>query len=108
MEINAIGDKVLAWMIDAPDGEFKKATKSGILIAEKDMSEAAIRPRWFKVHAVGPKMKFVSVDDYVLVAHGRWSNGIKLTDGKKIYQLDNDELLVVSDENPLENEITFN
>lgn len=100
MKIKAVGDRVLASMIDSPDGY--KATSSGILIDDKDASANAIRPRWFKVYALGPKADdAISVGQYVYVAHGRWSNGIKMSTGEKIYQLDNEEILAVSDENPM-------
>ena len=100
MKIKAVGDKVLASMIDSPDGY--KATKSGILIDDKDATENAVRPRWFKIYAMGPKAdNAINVGQYVYVAHGRWSNGIKMSNGEKVYQLDNEEILAVSDEDPM-------
>ena len=100
MKVRAIGDRVLALMIDSPDGY--KATKSGILVNDKDATEDAVRPRWFKVYSLGPTAnKGISVGQYVYVAHGRWTHGIKIDD-EKIYSLDNEEILAVSDENPME------
>lgn len=97
-KVQAIGDKILAEMIDKPEN-FKQ-TRSGIYIAEKDGTTSAIRNRWFKIHAVGPDVDFVSEDQYVLVEHGRWSAGMKVSDDLKLYLLDNKDCLAVSDEEP--------
>lgn len=98
--IKAFGNRILAEMIDSPDG-FKK-TASGLLINDKDMTTEAVRPRWFKIYATGPDVTFVSEGQYVMVAHGRWSPGVKISEDLKIYLLDNEECLMVSDENPME------
>lgn len=98
-KVEAIGDKILAEMIDRPQ-DFKQR-KSGIIIAEKDGTTAAIRNRWFKIHAVGPDVEFeINEGQYVLVEHGRWSNGMKVSDDLKLYLLDNKDCLAVSDEQP--------
>ena len=101
MNVKAFGDRILGVMIDRPDGEYK-ATKSGLLIAEKDASTESIRPRWFQISSVGERIDWVKPGDYVLVAHGRWSNGITLSDDSKVWLLDNKEILGVSDTNPIE------
>jgi len=41
--IKAFGDRILALMVDKPTG-YKKS-KSGLLIADKDMDTNSIRPR---------------------------------------------------------------
>jgi co-chaperonin GroES (HSP10) len=97
-EIKAFGDKVLAIMVDNPSG-FKK-TKSGIILKDEDMTASAVRPRWFKIYSTGEKIDWVVEGQYVLVAHGRWSNGVKVNDDLKIYLLDNEEMLMVSDTKP--------
>lgn len=99
--VNAIGDKVLAEMIDKPN-DFKQ-TRSGIYIADKDGDVTGIRPRWFKLTSIGPDCNMdIAVGQYVLVDHGRWSQGIKIDDELKVYLLDNKDLLMVSDEDPIE------
>ena len=99
-QIKAMRDKVLAEMIDKPSG-FKK-TKSGIFINDKDSTTDAIRPRWFKVYSVGEGVDWIKEGQYVWVSHGRWSNGVKINDDLKLYLLDNEECLMVSDDNPVE------
>lgn len=98
-QVQAIGDKILAEMIDRPEN-FKQR-KSGIIIQEKDGTANAIRNRWFKIHAVGPDVNFeINPGEYVLVEHGRWSNGMKVSNDLKLYLLDNKDCLAVSDEEP--------
>jgi len=99
--IKPIHDKVLAKMID---GFGEKKTAGGLIIQEKDGTADAIRPRWFEVVYVGPEQKDVNPGEYVLVAHGRWSRGVTIdpADDYKLYFLDNDEMLAVSDDLPNE------
>lgn len=99
--IKPIHDKVLAKMID---GFGEKKTAGGLIIQEKDGTADSIRPRWFEVMYVGDDQEDVKPGDYVLVAHGRWSRGVTLdpSDDYKLYFLDNDEMLAVSDELPNE------
>lgn len=99
-KLRAMREKILAEMVDKPEG-FKK-TKSGIFINDKDATTDAIRPRWFKVYSVGEGIDWIKEGQYVWVAHGRWSNGVKIDDDLKLYLLDNEECLMVSDENPVE------
>lgn len=98
-KVRAFGNRVLATMIDRPDG-YKK-TSGGILLNDKDGDVTGIRPRWFQIASVGEQVDFVTEGEYVLVAHGRWSQGME-HDGVKLYLLDNDEILGTSDTNPME------
>lgn len=98
MKVKALPNKILAEMIDSPDG-YKK-TKSGLFLSDKDGTTEAIRPRWFKLYSVGSDIDWVKPGQYVLVEHGRWTNGIKVDEELRIYMLDNKDLLLVSDEEP--------
>ena len=97
-EVQAIEDKILAEMIDRPS-DYKK-TSGGIYLADKDGESSGIRPRWFKIYAVGPDVSFVQPGQYVYVEHGRWSAGMDADSELKLYLLDNQKLLMVSDEEP--------
>lgn len=99
-DIKALPGKVLGEMIDRPGLTRKLA--SGLLVADKDGDTSGIRPRWFRVYSVGEGIDWIQEGQYVYVAHGRWSNGVKLSNDVKIYLLDNDECLAVQDENPIE------
>ena len=99
-KITALPGKILAEMMESPGGHRKLA--SGILLPDKDAESSGIRPRWFKVYSVGNDIDWVEPGQYVYVAHGRWSNGIKIDEDTKIYLLDNTECLAMQDTNPLE------
>jgi co-chaperonin GroES (HSP10) len=79
----------------------------GILLPDDDGKSAGIRPRWARVYAVGPDQKDVQVGQYVLIAHGRWTKGIKIESASEgvqtIRKVDNNDILLVSDE-PVEDE----
>lgn len=97
MALTAIGDKVIATMVD---GFGEKTTSGGLIIQEKDGVAESVRPRWFHVTHVGPEQTDVKAGEYVLVAHGRWTRGIEVEGIGKVYRLDNEELLAVSDTLP--------
>jgi co-chaperonin GroES (HSP10) len=78
-----------------------KLTSAGLIIPKLDMKTEGIHPRWAEVYAVGPDQKDVTVGQFVCVAHGRWTRGLKIrTDGKEmvVRRVDNDDILLVSDE----------
>lgn len=79
----------------------QRITNGGIVLLNDDMKSSGIRPRWAKVYAIGPEQLDVEVGQYVLVSHGRWTRGIKIDDGngeKVIRKVDNNDILLVSDE----------
>jgi co-chaperonin GroES (HSP10) len=76
---------------------------SGIVLLGDDGKTDGIRPRWAQVYTVGPKQTDVSVGQWVLMEHGRWSRGIKIDkDGEEftIRRADPDAIMMVSDEEP--------
>ena len=78
-----------------------RISSGGIIIPGDDTKLSGIRPRWCKVYAVGPEQKDISVGQYILVSHGRWTRGIKIQDDegeKTIRKVDPEEVLLVSDE----------
>lgn len=78
-----------------------RITSSGIILPSDDTKLAGIRPRWAKVYAVGPEQKSVQVGQYILIAHGRWTRGVKIEDvegEKTIRKVDPNDVLMVSDE----------
>ena len=79
-----------------------RVTTSGIILPSDDAKDSGIRPRWAKVYAVGPDQLDVEVDQWILVAHGRWTRGIDIVDSggirKTIRKVDNNDILLISDE----------
>jgi len=84
-----------------------QTTSKGLIILSDDGANHGIKPRWGKVHAIGPDQSDVQVGQYVLVEHGRWTRGIELVDPETgdattVRMIDNDNILAVSD-TPMEN-----
>jgi len=78
-------------------------SKGGIILLDDDGTEAGIHPRWAKVYAVGDQQDDVAIGQWLLVAHGRWSRGLKVKkDGKEleVRMIDENDILLVSDEEP--------
>ena len=85
-------------------GETKSA--GGIILVDDDGSAEGIHPRWAKVYAIGKEQEDVKVGQWILVAHGRWSRALKVA--KKgieleVRMIDEDDILLVSDEEPEQN-----
>ena len=76
---------------------------SGIVLLSDDGKTDGIRPRWAQAYATGPEQTDVTVGQWVLVEHGRWSRGIKITQNGEeltIRRADPEAILMVSDEEP--------
>lgn len=80
-----------------------QTTSKGLIILNDDGANHGIKPRWGRVYSVGPDQKDISVGQYILIEHGRWTRGIEVVDpdtGEEtvIRKVDNDSILLVSDE----------
>ena len=85
-------------------GETK--TKGGIILTDDDGSESGIHPRWGKVYAIGDQQEDVTVGQWVMVSHGRWSRGFKVKkEGVEleVRMIDENDILLVSDDEPEQN-----
>lgn len=86
----------------------ERKTTTGIVIAGDDGMNRGIRPRWAKVYSIGPNQTEIEIGQWVCVKHGRWTRGVKIDDGfgeKVIRKIDNDDILLVSDEPILDDTI---
>jgi hypothetical protein len=97
--LRALNDHVLV-----ADMNFKeRKLSSGIYLLNDDGRGAGIRPRWAKVYATGPEQQDIKVGQWILVAHGRWTRGVKIEDtiGEVIIRrIDHNDILLVSDDEP--------
>ena len=85
-------------------GETK--TKGGIILTDDDGTASGIHPRWAKVYATGKDQDDVQVGQWIMVAHGRWSRALKVKkDGTEleVRMVDENDILLVSDEEPAQN-----
>jgi co-chaperonin GroES (HSP10) len=87
----------------------ERTTSGGIVVVGDDAKLQGIRPRWGKVYAIGPKQTDVKIGDWILVAHGRWTRGVKIKDATgtvhTIRRVDNNDILMVSDELPTDDTV---
>ena len=85
-------------------GETKSA--GGIILVDDDGSQAGIHPRWAKVYAIGKEQEDVKVGQWIMVAHGRWSRAFKVSkEGVEleVRMIDENDILLLSDEEPEQN-----
>ena len=85
-------------------GETK--SKGGIILIDDDGSQSGIHPRWAKVYAIGKEQDDVTIGEWVLVAHGRWSRALKVKkDGEEleVRMIDENDILLTSDKEPAHN-----
>ena len=104
--IRALHDHVIVQ--DMHFGE--RVSRGGIVLLADDAKSTGIRPRWARVYATGHKQQDISVGQWVLVEHGRWTRGIRLEDnGDKplvVRRVEVDAILAVRDSAP-ENDDTI-
>jgi len=85
-------------------GETK--SKGGIILIDDDGSEGGIHPRWAEVYAIGNKQEDVKIGQWILVSHGRWSRALKVKKDNvelEVRMIDEDDILLVSDNEPEQN-----
>ena len=84
-----------------------RTSLSGIWIPSTNGKLEGIHPRWGKVYAVGADQKEIKVGQWVCVKHGRWTRGLEIEDTsgeKTIRRIDNDDILLISDD-PVADEV---
>ena len=96
-KIRALNDDVIV-----TDMKFEERLSSGgIVLLNDDANSTGIRPRWAKVYAIGPEQRDIKIGQYILIAHGRWTRGVKIEDQegeKTIRKVDTNDILLISDE----------
>jgi co-chaperonin GroES (HSP10) len=58
----------------------EQKTASGIIVQSDDGKAHGVKPRWCKVWAVGPEQTDVTVGEWILIEHGRWTRGVTVDD----------------------------
>lgn len=89
-------------VINMDMGEMK--TAGGIVITSDDGKAHGVKPRWAQVYKVGEQCDLeVSVGQWVLVEHGRWTRKIKIDDGegvKEFQKVEVSSVIAVTDDRP--------
>ncbi len=83
----------------------EQTTASGLIISNDDGGTRGIYPRWGKVYSKGPNNKDeFEVGDWILIAHGRWTRGLKMeteSDGEiEMRKVELESILAYSKEKP--------
>lgn len=97
--LRALNDHVLVANMNFKE----RKLSSGIYLLDDDGRGAGIRPRWACVYATGPEQQDIRVGQWILVAHGRWTRGVKIEDTNGevvIRRIDPNDILLVSDTEP--------
>ncbi len=91
-----LGDNIFVTDLE---GRVQK-TLGGIIIPDDNMKEHGIKARWGRVWRMGPlAVNTVSVGEWVLIEHGRWTNkiSIDLPEGKvDCWKIDPKAILVAA------------
>ena len=81
----------------------QRQLSSGIFLLNDDAKTDGIRPRWARVYAVGPEQTDISVGQWVLVEHGRWTRGAKVEVDEEVITIRRVEaksIMLISDQAP--------
>ena len=96
-QIKALHDDVLVY-----DMAFDvRLTNGGIFLLNDNGKGYGIRPRWGRVYATGPEQQDVTVGQWVLVEHGRWTRGLEIEDESgefTLRKIDPECIMMISDE----------
>ena len=79
----------------------ERFSQAGLILPNDDMKSSGIRPRWARIYAIGPDQKDLEVGQWIYIAHGRWTRGVKIEDSEGVQivrKVDNKDILLVSDE----------
>lgn len=100
MKLRALNDKILCKEMEK--GE--QLSRGGIVLINDDGQERGIRPRWMEVYAVGPEVRDIKEGQWIMVEHGRWTQGLILRNNDDteftIWGIEEESVLLVSNEQP--------
>jgi co-chaperonin GroES (HSP10) len=100
MTIRAHGNFVL--VTDLEQG--RKKTKGGILLPDIDTMKEDKKPRWAKVHSIGPRSIVkddIKQGDWICITFLRWTNGFNVDD-TRMWAVEDKSILMMSDTKPEE------
>ena len=102
MKIRAIKNRVLVEQMEK--GEVR--TAAGLVLPDDNGKEHGIRARWGQVLSIGPDVSTdIKEGDWIYVEHGRWTRPMEFRDGddvRTLYGIEEESILLVSDEQPVE------
>jgi len=99
-KLEPLRDKVFVTDIEFGD----EVTTAGIILKSDNGRGEGIKPRWGRVWAIGPDQQDVTIGQWILMEHARWTREMEYEndDGSisKVYMADLNAMLLVSDDKP--------
>lgn len=97
-EVNVLEDGIIFKFVeDIEKKGFKEKTDWGFQMTE--MTANFERPRWAKALRIGPTVKYVKEDDYILIENLQWTNALVYGDDK-FWKTNESKVLMVSEQAP--------
>ncbi len=95
-KLKALGSRIIFEFIDTVNaGRFGKVTKSGIIVRSEDNQDQT-RARWVKILSTGSQVTSVKEGDIVLLEPLKWTIGLPMGNGKKVWQSDEEFIMAVA------------
>lgn len=95
VEITPLPDNILVYGMEGG----QKTLASGLIVLDDNGKDRGIKARRGTVFSIGKNIDYLKVGEEILVAHGRWTRGIKIkeADGttKVIRMVDPKDVLLV-------------
>lgn len=79
-------------------------TASGIFIPSSNGKNQGIHPRWGRVWAIGQEQKDITIGEWVLIEHGRWTRTVEVEtetgETIEVRMVDNNAIMLTADYRP--------
>jgi len=100
MQVQAVENNIIFQFVDeTTTTRFKNTSESGFLISSEDGNQTAAA-RWGEVVAVGPNVKEVKPNDFILIEPGKWTMAFTFDGnptGERFWKTDEDRVIATSD-----------
>jgi hypothetical protein len=97
-EVKVLDDGILFKFIeDISNKSFDNKTEWGFVI--KNKSEDLKTPRWAQALVIGPKVKYVEINDWILIENLQWTQALQYKD-ETFWKTSEQKVMIVSKERP--------
>lgn len=84
---------------DTTNTKFANKSAGGLFISLDSTVQANV-PRWGKVTHVGPKVRDVTLGEYILIEAGMWTQSFEVHEGHKLWKTDEEKVLLATFDRP--------
>lgn len=97
-EINVLEDGIIFKFLEEISGQsFDNKTSWGFEI--KDKTDDFKRPRWAQALKLGPTVKHVKENDFILIENLQWTSGLEYY-GDKFWKTNESRVIMISEDKP--------